>query len=84
MRLIKLASNLYKLDLNRPISYDNNKASIIWFSYETPIAFVRNTTDVVMTKNIWSSTTGKHLNMVNQYADRLENNVFNALLEDSI
>lgn len=39
----------------------------IWFSYETPIAFrapgLRGT---VVRENDWSTTTGKHLNYINE------------------
>jgi hypothetical protein len=35
----------------------------IWFSYKTPIASVTNE-DRFVSQNIWSSTTGKHLNII--------------------
>jgi hypothetical protein len=35
-------------------------ASIL-FSYETPVAF-RDASGVIRSENIWSATTGKHLN----------------------
>jgi hypothetical protein len=36
----------------------------IWFSYKTAIAFQVDGNDRVIHKNIWSTTTGKHLNMI--------------------
>ena len=36
----------------------------IWFSYETPIAFMAPGWSRVVRENIWSTTTGKHLNYV--------------------
>lgn len=36
----------------------------IFFSYETPIAYVENGF-VVIRQNDWGATTGKHLNRVN-------------------
>ena len=41
-----------------------NIASVsVWFSYETPIAFAYGGQTVVC-HNIWSSTTGRHLNKI--------------------
>jgi hypothetical protein len=34
----------------------------IWFSYETPIAFQVGENPIVVVKNYWGQTTGKHLN----------------------
>lgn len=36
---------------------------IIWFSYETPIAF-RDRNGYVVRENDWGPTTGKHLNYI--------------------
>jgi len=36
---------------------------VIWFSYETPIAF-RDRNGYVVSENIWGPTTGKHLNHI--------------------
>lgn len=35
----------------------------VWFSYDTPIAF-RASGERVVRENIWSTTTGKHLNYI--------------------
>lgn len=35
----------------------------IWFSYETPIAFRVDDTTYI-SENVWSQTTGKHLNYI--------------------
>ena len=59
IRLTKEANNLHRLELDD---------ITIWFSYETPIAFqVDNSPHediLIITKNIWSMTTGKHLNII--------------------
>lgn len=45
----------------------------IWFSYETPVAFHTLQTGLVVRKNEWGPTTGKHLNMIEAQAGaRLE------------
>jgi len=50
-----LKPNLTKIELNDKIG--------VWFSYETPIAFRVDDT-VYISENIWSQTTGKHLNFI--------------------
>lgn len=37
-----------------------------YFSYETVIAFRSPETGLVITQNNWSTTTGKHLNWINE------------------
>ena len=36
----------------------------VWYSYTTPVAFHVNGHTRVVHKNVWSKTTGKHLNMI--------------------
>jgi len=36
----------------------------IWFSYETPVAFRTPETGLIVSQNIWTTTTGKHLNAI--------------------
>lgn len=56
MRLKKLQANLTRLNINN---------GYIYFSYETPIAFTKGDT-VVISENIWSRTTGRHLSRVKE------------------
>lgn len=42
----------------------NVGALTVWFSYETPIAFKVDGQPRVVQENIWSATTGKHLNSI--------------------
>lgn len=37
--------------------------TVVWFSYETPVAFIRNGVRVVC-ENRWSATTGRHLSAI--------------------
>lgn len=57
MRLNKLSStgNFTRLDIFSNLS--------IYFSYETPIAIVKNG-EAYISKNNWGVTTGKHINNV--------------------
>ena len=78
IRLKKIASNLHQVMLPN---------IIICFSYETPIAFTgaKAADKLVITKNIWSSTTGKHLNIINDDKSiRIDNHEFNKLLQEAI
>lgn len=43
------------------VNFDN---ITVWFSYKTPIAFKIGNNERIIHKNIWSNTTGKHLNMI--------------------
>ncbi len=36
----------------------------VWFSYSTPVAFKADGRPVVVRKNEWAQTTGKHLNAI--------------------
>lgn len=59
IKLVKITNNFNKLIIGD---------TIIWFSYETPIAFkVKITENLFYTyiaKNEWSKTTAKHINLV--------------------
>lgn len=36
---------------------------VLYFSYKTPIAFIKDQ-ELVCSENVWSRTTGKHLNKI--------------------
>lgn len=57
MKLLKHKTNFYCLDAEE---------WQIWFSYETPIAFVKNNRAWI-SQNEWGVTTGKHLNEIDPY-----------------
>jgi hypothetical protein len=52
-----------------------------WFSYTTLVAFNHLNTGLVVHENIWSHTTGKHLNMIDSDRDntRVNASEFNRL-----
>ena len=87
VRLIKESNSMHRIELD---------GITIWFSYETPIAFGvdENVGDddspkwvrmPIVTKNIWSQTTGKHLNLVDpDKSIRINNNEFNKLLKEAL
>lgn len=51
-----IQSNFYSVDI---------KEIIIYFSYQTPIAF-KHCGQLFISKNEWGTTTGKHLNIINR------------------
>ena len=57
MQLIQEINNLRRLD------FGNLK---VWFSYETPIAIKIGFDDVLISENIWTRATGKHINHIKQ------------------
>ena len=53
----------------------------IWFSYQTPVA-AQVGSDFCISENIWSKTTGKHLNLVHpDKSKRVPNLEFQAFLQ---
>lgn len=55
MKLKQIAPNLTGVEIGNNLT--------VYFSYETPVAFSFNGR-VTGSENIWSQTTGKHLNMI--------------------
>lgn len=54
MKLTQIASNLSSVDLG---------ANKIFYSYETPVALLAGG-KLIVSQNIWSVTTGKHLTKI--------------------
>lgn len=57
----------------------------IWYSYHTPVAFKRDG-KLVVRKNNWGTTTGKHLNWIdggNKKA-RINSDEFEKLLQEAL
>ena len=46
------------------LMFEDEKGNRFWYSYETLVAFMINGEFHIM-KNIWGTTTGKHLNWIN-------------------
>ena len=42
----------------------------VYFSYDTPVAFERPATGLVIRQNDWGPTTGRHLNWISPDKDR--------------
>lgn len=65
---------------------------ILWFSYETIVAFRTPQTGLVVCENVWGMTTGKHLNWIDddksirvpreEFLDKLNNIVLNVEIQN--
>ena len=67
-----LGPNFFRIDIDNVV---------LWFSYETCIAFaVKGHT--VVSVNVWSKTTGKHLNQIDDdKSNRIPYDAFCAMLD---
>lgn len=63
VKLTLVASNLTRVDIGE---------LTLWFSYETIVAFMFKG-DFHISENVWSNTTGKHLNYIDPNKDIREN-----------
>ena len=63
--------------------FSDNYGNDYYFSYETLVAFASDQHGLVVRENVWSNTTGKHLNWINRDKDsRVTSEVFNKLLSE--
>lgn len=72
MKLKQLAANCTEVELTK-----NHR---LFFSYETCVGFEAYGV-TVLSENVWSRTTGKHLNMFGDKADRVPYEEFQAKLD---
>ena len=57
----------------------------VWFSYKTPIAFQVGNNPRVVRQNDWSTTTGKHLNAIDENKKtRVDSSTFERLWAEQI
>ena len=57
----------------------------LYYSYKTVVAFYTTHSGLVISENLWGSTTGKHLNWINEdKSNRIPRKEFEASLEDTL
>ena len=57
----------------------------LYFSYETIVGFKRWSDEPVLSENIWSNTTGKHLNQISDDKERrVPHKEFEKMLADVV
>jgi hypothetical protein len=54
----------------------------LYFSYETCVGFYHGSTGTVLSENIWSRTTGKHLSSFGDKSYRVPHAEFQSKLEE--
>lgn len=55
-----------------------------WYSYRTLVAFRAPSHPMVVCENVWTKTTGKHLNMIDggRQKERVDKDTFDRLVKD--
>lgn len=55
-----------------------------WYSYKTLVAFRAPEHPLVVSENVWTTTTGKHLNLIDrgEKKNRVDNETFQRLVKD--
>jgi hypothetical protein len=57
----------------------------LFYSYQTIIAYKDNQDGFVMCKNSWGTTTGKHMNWLDEdHSKRIDGNLFEQKLKDML
>lgn len=56
----------------------------VWFSYTTIVAFYTENGDLICSENVWSSTTGRHLNKICPKNERISHENFKVLLDNAL
>jgi hypothetical protein len=59
-RLDRIAANFTRVQVGK---------TTVWFSYETIVAYQDGDNAIVVRRNDWSTTTGKHLNYIDGGSD---------------
>lgn len=74
MKLTRISPNFHVFTLSNDVE--------IYFSYETPIAFLTSE-GVLVSENVWSRTTGKHINWIknNRNITQVPNEEFSEQLD---
>lgn len=92
---ITLSEVLFRNE-NQNSAKNFNKVNIgyiaLWFSYETIVAFRTPQTGLVVCENVWGTTTGKHLNWIDddksirvpreEFLDKLNSIVLNVEIQN--
>ena len=65
------------------LGFTDNYGNDYYFSYETLVAFRSDKHGLVVRENVWSNTTGKHLNWISRDKDsRVTGEVFSELYKE--
>ena len=58
----------------------------VFYSYSTPVAFIDSDNTLVISENVWSVTTAKHLNWIEDFCglERKQSRTKNSVFKDSL
>lgn len=57
----------------------------LWYSYKTIVAYSDNQDGLTVCENVWGTTTGKHLNWINDdKRSRIKSDKFDAMLKTAL
>tara|TARA_Y100000033_G_scaffold4802_1_gene3987 strand:- start:43 stop:528 length:486 start_codon:yes stop_codon:yes gene_type:complete len=70
----------------RNLYYRDEDGIRIFYSYSTPVAFIDSDNTLVISENVWSVTTAKHLNWIEDFCgvERKQSRTKNSVFEDSL
>ena len=70
----------------RNLCYRDEDGIRIFYSYSTPVAFIDSDNTLVISENVWSVTTAKHLNWIEDFCgvERKQSRTKNSVFKESL
>ena len=70
----------------RNLYYRDEDGIRIFYSYSTPVAFIDSDNTLVISENVWSVTTAKHLNWIEDFCgvERKQSRTKNSVFKESL
>ena len=70
----------------RNLYYRDEDGIRIFYSYTTPVAFIDSDNTLVVSENVWSMTTAKHLNWIEDFCgvERKQSRTKNSVFKESL
>tara|TARA_Y100000114_G_scaffold37722_1_gene33311 strand:+ start:772 stop:1278 length:507 start_codon:yes stop_codon:yes gene_type:complete len=70
----------------RNLYYKDEDGIRVFYSYTTPVAFIDSDNTLVVSENVWSMTTAKHLNWIEDFCgvERKQSRTKNSVFKESL
>ena len=70
----------------RNLYYKDEDGIRVFYSYTTPVAFIDSDNTLVISENVWSMTTAKHLNWIEDFCgvERKQSRTKNSVFKESL
>ena len=70
----------------RNLYYKDEDGVRVFYSYTTPVAFIDSDNTLVISENVWSMTTAKHLNWIEDFCgvERKQSRTKNSVFKESL